>query len=144
VSYTHATSPLSMLPFCMYICWPRTGTCTTTKNQFKGPFRVELFRKYHERQHLSIWRQYQSTSKQDKSTFFDDYTAYVNTLFAKFQPTQTPFTFDIDAPIVDTIIGDKFFHPDDHIIKQLELNPVLKDKVSMSLFSSGHRACPRI
>jgi len=39
---------------------------------------------------------------------------YANTLFAKFQPAQTPFTFDIDAPIGDTIIGDMFFHPDDH------------------------------
>lgn len=87
---------------------------TINSKDFKAPFRTELFRKHHERQHLSIWRQYQPVSEQDKSTFFDDYTAYENTLFAKFQPAQTPFTFDIDAPIVDTIIGDMFFHPDDH------------------------------
>ena len=27
---------------------------------------------------------------------------------------QTPLVFKIDAPIVDTIIGNLFFHPDDH------------------------------
>lgn len=38
----------------------------------------------------------------------------MSTLFAKFQPVQTPFTFDIDASIIDIIIGDMSFHPDDH------------------------------
>ena len=46
--------------------------------------------------------------------FFDIYITYENTLFAKFQSIQTSFTFDIDAPIVDTIIDNMFFHPDDH------------------------------
>src|SRR5215471_11837411 len=43
--------------------------------------------------------------------------SYSNTLFAKFPQAQTSFTFKIDAPIVETIIGDMFFHPDDHANK---------------------------
>ena len=107
--------------FCIYVGrepkphdHERVRQSTINSKDFKPPFRTELFRKHHEKQHLSIWRQYQSASEQDKSTFFDDYTVYENTLFAKFQPAQTPFTFDIDAPIIDIIIGDMFFHPDDH------------------------------
>jgi len=106
--------------FCVYVGRERKPgetrirQATSNSKDFRPPFRVELFRKHHEGQHSSIWQRYQATSDQDKSTFFDDYTAYANTLFAKFQPTQTPFTYDIDAPIVDTIIGDMFFHPDDH------------------------------
>jgi len=106
--------------FCIYIGREykpdeaRIRQPTTNSKDFRPPYRVELFRKHHEGQHPSIWRRYQSTSDQDKSEFFDDYTIYANTLLAKFQPTQTLFTFDIDVPIVDTIIGDMFFHPDDH------------------------------
>ena len=32
-----------------------------------------------------------------------------------FNPSKYSFTFDIDASIVDIIIDDMFFHPDDHI-----------------------------
>ena len=38
----------------------------------------------------------------------------MNTLFIKFQPTQMPFTFDIDTLIVDIIIGDTLFHSDNY------------------------------
>ena len=46
--------------------------------------------------------------------FFDNYTASGNTLLAKFQSAQIFLTFNIDAPIVDIIIGEMFFHPNDH------------------------------
>ena len=106
--------------FCIYISCEhalgetRVHQATINSKDFKPPFRVELFRSHHEEQHSSIWRQYQSASNQDKFTFFDKYIAYTNTLFAKFQPAQTPFTLDIDMPIIDTIISDMFFYPDNH------------------------------
>jgi hypothetical protein len=109
--------------FCIYIGREskpgetRKRQPTDNSKDFKPPFRAELFRKHHERNHTSIWQQYQSTSNQDKSTFFDDYTSHANTLFAKFPQAQTSFTFEIDAPIVETIIGDMFFHPDDRANK---------------------------
>jgi hypothetical protein len=119
--HTHSRSVLSAhCLFCIYVGREqkseetRIRQSTTHPKDFKLPFRIELFRKHHEGQHSSIWRRYQSVSEQDKSTFFDDYTVYANTLFAKFQPMQTPLTFEIDAPIVDTIIGDMFFNADDH------------------------------
>jgi len=119
--HTHTRQVLSArCLFCIYVGREykpdetRIRQPTINSKDFKPPFRVELFRKHHEGQHSSIWQQYQSTSGEDKDTFFDDYTSYANTLFAKIQHAQTPFTFDIDAPIVDTIIGDMFFHPDDH------------------------------
>lgn len=42
---------------------------TLNSKDFKQPFHVELFKKYHKRQHLSIWKQYQSISLQGKLTF---------------------------------------------------------------------------
>src|SRR5213078_4432850 len=41
---------------------------TINPKDFQPPFRIKLFRKHHEGQHSSVWRQYQSASDQDKST----------------------------------------------------------------------------
>ena len=94
--HTHTRQVLSArCLFCIYVGREQKPgeACvrqpTINPKDFHLPFRIELFRKHHEGQHSSIWRQYQSASDQDKSTFFDNYTAYANTLFAKFQPTQT-------------------------------------------------------
>ena len=87
---------------------------TANAKDWNGRFRTEKFKNHHEGQHPNAWRRYQVASKTEKSTFFDAYIAYENTLFAKFEPAQTPFAFYIDAPIVDIIIGNMFFHPDDH------------------------------
>ena len=118
--HTHTRQVLSArCLFCIYVSRElkpgetRVRKPTINSKDFKPPFRVELFRSHHEEQHSFIWRQYQSASNQDKFTFFDKYIAYTNTLFAKFQPAQTFFTFDIDAAIVNIIISDMFFHPDD-------------------------------
>ena len=105
--------------FCIYVDREvksneaRMRKSTINSKNFKSSFRAELFRKHHERQHSFIWQQYQSAPNSIKSAFFDDYIAHANTLFAKFQLTQTSFTFDIDALIVNIIIDDMFFHFDD-------------------------------
>src|SRR5947207_7960924 len=114
--HTHTRQVLSArCLFCIYNgreqpCEGRVRQSTVNSKDFKAPFRAELFRRHHERQHLSIWRQYQSASEQDKFIFFDVYIMYENTLFAKFQSIQTSFTFDIHASIVDIIIDEMFFH----------------------------------
>src|SRR5947207_9196693 len=88
--HTHTRQVLSArCLFCIYNgreqpCEGRVRQSTVNSKDFKAPFRAELFRRHHERQHLSIWRQYQSASEQDKSTFFDVYVAYENTVLRDF------------------------------------------------------------
>jgi len=101
--------------FCIYVgrgqkpCEERVRQSTINSKNFRPLFRPELFKDHHERQHLSIWQQYQSTPDQEKSTFFDDYTTYANTLFPKFEPAQTPFTFDIERPLLILLLEICFF-----------------------------------
>jgi hypothetical protein len=117
--HTHQVVSVRCL-FCIYLNREdkpgatRVRQPTVNAKDWNGEFRVEKFRNHHKGQHPAAWRRYQAASNTEKSTFFDACTPYANTLFAKFEPAQTPFTFHVDAPIVDTIIGNMFFHPDDH------------------------------
>src|SRR5216117_658047 len=107
--------------FCVYIGREvkpnetRQRQQTTHEKDFKWPsFRTELYKKHHNGQHPEAWHQYQALSFRQKLSFFDAFKErFANTIPATFGPRQTPIIFDIDAPIVDTIIGDMFFHPDD-------------------------------
>jgi hypothetical protein len=54
----------------------------------------------------SVTQKMLSSSKRTKSKFKD-------TLHALLGPKVNSLLFDIDVPIVDTIIGGMFFHPDD-------------------------------
>jgi len=107
--------------FCVYIGREvksnetRQRQQTTNEKDFKWPsFRTELYKKHHNGQHPEVWRQYQALSSGQKLSFFDAFKErFANTIPATFGPRQTLIIFDIDAPIVDTIIGNMFFHPDD-------------------------------
>ena len=82
--------------FCIYVGREQKPDGTRVRQlanhskDFTPPFRVKLFKKHHEGQHLSSWRRYQSVSNRDKSKFFDNIPAFANTLLAKFQPAQRP------------------------------------------------------
>ena len=50
----------------------------------------------------------------EQQVYFDDKMHYKNTLHHAFGPIQMPLIFKVDALIVESIIGNLFFHPDDH------------------------------
>ena len=81
---------------------------------WRPPFHTDLFRKHLESQHSSQWREYQLLTRSDKKTFFDNKLEFKDTLKTFLQTDNSlPITFTIDSNIVEDIIGDMFFHPED-------------------------------
>jgi len=88
---------------------------TANIKQWKpGQFRLEAFRNHHESQHESRWRTYQSLPIADKRTFFENKVKFKHTLHHTLGGGEPSLTFEIDATIFEDIIGDMFFHPDNH------------------------------
>ncbi|RLN68932.1 hypothetical protein BBJ28_00014734 [Nothophytophthora sp. Chile5] len=79
----------------------------------KGHFRCDLFAKHHKSQHETKWKEYVGLSASDRASFFTATAMpYVGTLPAVFEG-ERPIEFVISAPIVQVIIDDLLFHPDD-------------------------------
>lgn len=76
-------------------------------------FRVDHYKSHLEGQHSVSWKTYQELSTDEKRTYFDNRLEFKNTLLAHFQCAEVQ-QFVITANIVETIIGDIFFHPDDY------------------------------
>lgn len=87
---------------------------TANVKYWDPPFRAELFRSHHVSQHPVRWESYQKLSYTEKVEFFElDKVKFKDTLHAHLGQKVDSLLFDIDAPIVDIIIGNMFFHPDD-------------------------------
>jgi len=109
--------------FCVYFGYeidpnapPRQRAVKKTQMGWTGPlFKTDAYTDHHERMHRSVWTQYQASSSLDKSHFFDGITPFANTLLAHIETSLVApvLKYMIRAPIVDVIIGDMFFHPDD-------------------------------
>lgn len=84
----------------------------TTNMTWTGSFRSDNYRHHHDTQHPSQWAAYQLCSFIEKSQFFTGVTPHANTML-KHINIATPLKFNIQAPIIDVLIGDMFFHPDD-------------------------------
>jgi hypothetical protein len=109
--------------FCIYFgperdpTKPRVRGTKTTKMAWKRPFETTYYLSHHNSQHPTIWKTYQACSDGEKAQFFANVkTPYANTMFAHINSGSAaqPLTFKIDQLIVDVLIGDLFFHPDDH------------------------------
>lgn len=92
----------------------RQRKSTSRVKTWTAPWRTELFASHHETQHGSTWTEYQSVSFDCKRTFFDDKEKFKHTIDNAFGDKEDSLVFDIDYSIVQEIIGDMFFHPDDH------------------------------
>lgn len=86
----------------------------TTNAKYFTTFRADGYKRHLEGQHQEKWAQYQqlSTSEEKEAFFSDVATPYANTLAAHGCSTR-PLEFNINGPIVDVIIGELLFHPDD-------------------------------
>ena len=78
------------------------------------PFQPELYKKHHDSQHPKQWERYQLLSYSEQVKQFIDQTQFRDTLDSHFRKQTSHLTFEITAPIVDIIIGEMFFHPNDH------------------------------
>jgi hypothetical protein len=107
--------------FCMYEGWDvvqhngnSTHKCKHCSDiqYFTKSFNPHKYRSHHAGQHKESWAWYQTLSVEDKKQFFDAKIPVTNTLHQHMDLAIDTLTFLINAPIVETIIGDMFFHND--------------------------------
>ena len=75
-------------------------------------FRVQYYKQHLCNQHQEEWTQYQSLSNEEKN-FFDNRQVVAKTLHAHIDIGQDRYIFQINREIVDVIIGELLFDPDD-------------------------------
>lgn len=80
---------------------------------FTKPFRPENYRQHHLQQHPARWMQYEDSSDEEKKIFFEGCRPVKQTLHRYFGGSQVEKQFLINAPIVNTIIGEMLWDPDD-------------------------------
>ena len=82
---------------------------------FKAPFRKENYSAHNERMHSAKWAQYCDLNADAKMSFFDIGTSTGSqaTMHAFVGPHSLPLRALIDKDIVDVIIGEMMFHPED-------------------------------
>ena len=89
---------------------------TENEKYWRPPFRPQYYRDRHEKQHHTRWQEYKRLSKVEKESYFTEKVRYKETIPGHFGTSQNshPNVFKINLLIVETVIGDMFFHPDDH------------------------------
>jgi len=90
---------------------PQAKRQRTTNTMIWSVFRPALYRSHHESQHTSDWNEYKKLSSASKKTYFDQYnTSQLNHFLPK---VKAALIFNIKADIVEKLIGDLFFHPEE-------------------------------
>lgn len=89
---------------------------TTNVQHFTKPFRVDMYKKHMENQHPSRWTDFKSRSKEEKKVYFDEEnpTPHANTIRSHFAQNQAPLIRFVDREIVDVIVGEMLFQPEDN------------------------------
>ena len=80
---------------------------------FSRPFRADNYRQHHVKQHPQRWKQYQEASGEEKKTFFEENKPIKATLHHYYGGKQGTQRYLIDAPIVNVIIGEMLWDPED-------------------------------
>ncbi|CAK9204250.1 unnamed protein product [Sphagnum troendelagicum] len=82
---------------------------------FKAPFRKENYSSHHTRTHSTQWAEYRELEASVKKSFFDNGTVSSSqtTMHAFVAPRTPQVSVLIDKDIVDVIIGEMMFHPED-------------------------------
>jgi hypothetical protein len=82
---------------------------------FKAPFRNENYSSHHRRMHSTQWAEYRELEPSEKKSFFDIGTipGSQTTMHAFAAPRTPKLRVLIDKDIVDVIIGEMMFHPED-------------------------------
>ncbi|KAH9576038.1 hypothetical protein CY35_01G142300 [Sphagnum magellanicum] len=82
---------------------------------FKAPFRKENYSSHHTRMHRTQWAEYRELEASAKNSFFDNGTisGSQTTMHAFVAPRTPQVSVLIDKDIVNVIIGEMMFHPED-------------------------------
>ena len=103
--------------FCVFLgreeCGPPRQRKRTTSVKYFNSFRVQYYKQHLEKQHPNEWTQYQMLSKSEKETFFENRQVLRNTLHAHMDVSTEQYVFLINRPIVDVVVGNLLFDPDD-------------------------------
>ena len=86
---------------------------TSNIKYFKKPFRADNYKQHHTMQHPKSWKEYQEASKEEKKTFFDEAIPVKQTLHTYFGAQQVCQRFLVNATVVNVIIGDMLWDPED-------------------------------
>ena len=87
---------------------------TDIVKDWKAPFRPQLYRDHHMNKHDGSWIIYQTLSHEEKKTYFDNKVKYKDIMDKHFGISKTTHTiYYINISIVEQIISDLFFHPDE-------------------------------
>jgi hypothetical protein len=84
----------------------------TTRTKVWTLFRSDSFRCHHEKVHNEDWKRYQALGYKERKEYFQKCVPLGNTIPFHFQENAT-VTLKIQCPIVDIIIGEMMFHPDE-------------------------------
>ena len=85
---------------------------TANVQYFKRPFRTDVYKKHHVNVHPEKWQVYSALSSDEKKEFFNGVLSVSNTLHAHFD-SEVPLRFTFNRDIVDVLIGELLFDPDD-------------------------------
>jgi hypothetical protein len=82
---------------------------------FKAPFHKENYSSHHTRMHSTQWAEYRELEASVKKSFFDNgmISGSQTTMHAFAAPRTPQVSVLIDKDIVDVIIGEMMFHPED-------------------------------
>lgn len=86
---------------------------TANIKYFRAPFRPEHYRRHMETQHPERFNEYLEASGEEKAKFFDEFTPASNTLHRYYGGAQVTLKKFVDKPIVDIIVGEMLFDPDE-------------------------------
>ncbi|KAI9920777.1 hypothetical protein PsorP6_000027 [Peronosclerospora sorghi] len=104
--------------FCVYFGKEDSGESRARKktNRIKTweSFRSELYESHHKGQHATHWSAYQALDHDSKKKFFDNVQPHANTLHSHSGSRDQPLYFVLHRGVIEVIIGDIFFNPDDH------------------------------
>lgn len=89
---------------------------TANVKYFKKPFRADNYITHLTKQHPHRWGSFKQLSATEKETFFQEEAAvpFKSTLYSHFDGVSlVPMQCFVNKSIVDVIIGDMLFNPDD-------------------------------
>jgi len=103
---------------------------------FTAPFRADSYARHMASAHPEKWVLYQDCGEEAKATFFDEVVNHASTLFAHFE-SEGALTLTFNRDIVEDIVGDLLFDPDDEITQStreraLAIFRALPDSLSSS------------
>ncbi len=90
------------------------SSCNDTK--YWTSFALQNYRSHHESQHADLWAEYSALSNEEKRTHFDGKANRANMLHRYVDLESDSLTFHVSAPIVDVIIADLFFWPNEVLV----------------------------